>query len=97
MIPALLGGLGTFLLGMVLLTDGLKALRDAAAGRLDPDRAMARVDALLGLDGVADHVGRAAHHLREDAPDEVRGEVAREAHSAPLPADVPPDPSPRTR
>lgn len=72
----------------------VEALRDAAAGRLDPDRAMARVDALLWLDGVAYHVWRAAHHLREDAPDDVRGEPARDAHSAPLPADVPPASAP---
>jgi len=39
------------------------ALAEAAAGRLDPDAAVARVDALLWLDRVAYHLWRTTYHL----------------------------------
>lgn len=42
------------------------ALHAAAAGRLEPDAAMARIDALLWLDRVMYHLWRCAHYLREE-------------------------------
>ncbi len=45
------------------------ALRAAAEGREDPDRAMTRVDTLLWLDRVAYHLWRATHHLNTDTAD----------------------------
>ncbi|QOI99455.1 MAG: Na/Pi cotransporter family protein [Phycisphaeraceae bacterium] len=46
------------------------ALRDAAHGRLSPDEAVARIDALLWLDRVTYHLWRAAAYLaRPENPD----------------------------
>jgi phosphate:Na+ symporter len=46
------------------------ALRAAAEGREDPDRAMNRVDTLLWFDRVAYHLWRATHHLHTDTADD---------------------------
>lgn len=43
------------------------ALAEAAAGRLDPDAAVARVDTLLWLDRVAYHLWRATYHIGDPA------------------------------
>lgn len=41
------------------------ALTEAAAGRLDPDAAVARIDALLRVDRIAYHAWRAVHYLEQ--------------------------------
>lgn len=45
-----------------------RALFDAAAGRIEPDAAVARVDGLLWVDTVAYHLWRAARYLTEQPP-----------------------------
>jgi len=82
---ALLGGVGLFLLGMTVMTDGLKALagsalqRDGrgatlaavAPGKLTAVDVFALVDANRRLDRIAHHAWRsAAHRLGRGAPDE---------------------------
>jgi len=61
------------------------ALDAVAAGRLDPDRASARIEAMLWLDRVAYHLWRAARYIAQD------GAVRPATPGAP-PADVPPAP-----
>ncbi len=51
------------------------ALKLAASGRLDPDVAVARIEALLWLDGVAYHLWRAGHYLDEQLPTDVHDQA----------------------
>ena len=60
-----------------------ETLRQAAAGAMGPDAAMARVDGLVWLDSLAYHFWRAAHHLQpEPAPSGGSGHV--ETDGSPL-------------
>ncbi|MBK9120444.1 MAG: Na/Pi cotransporter family protein [Phycisphaerales bacterium] len=62
-------------------------LRLAAAGALAPDAAMAHIDALLWLDGVAYHLWRATHHLRRE-PEPENGDPTPQP-----PPDLPAEPA----
>jgi phosphate:Na+ symporter len=51
-------------------TERRAALADAAAGRLDPEAAVERIDGLLWFDRLAYHLWRASRRLATDAPDD---------------------------
>lgn len=47
-----------------------RTLENTAAGKLDPDRALAEIEALRWLDRLGYHTWRAAHHLHDPPPSE---------------------------
>jgi phosphate:Na+ symporter len=66
------------------------ALSATAMGQLHPDTAMARIDALLWLDGMMYHLWRSAHHLRWD-PKPESSEATAEARALEPPRPPAPD------